>query len=457
METDKLLQLVLTSVVLLVIVLVAVNSASFYDREVIETITVVDIAFDYTDFPCLYSCYTNLQGDEASLLNNYFSGVRGSDVMINYFPCNYELVSIATILFELSRWNVVKSGGAFEAIQNTGIDVYESAKEKLYYCLKSGLCDNIVPVSFLCELDDYLYSYPFFPCHSYGTLNDFINPYRSVYANRNGTDINNNFLCYGDGPYDLCAPGPDTGYGIDCRPSWVTLKGFYEEGYSYARCDDFAILYYSLFRAVGVPVNDLSVNISYCDLPCPCKKLFNLCSNDLSYNEVQCAYPANLSVDMGVGESTDIKVIEACSLTTIGSNVNWEQGLIQIHSEEEGVNYNWFINQSRFGVNNASYIRTLIFDNDPSNDINITYFGYYNGTDYLSFDNISPGDPCDNYLMTPSDIGNLSPVERKEFINELAVICDFYLSYGEKEIVSDKIKTPFTLTEFVNLPDKCFS
>ena len=451
MQTEKIMKIILVSVVVVIVVLFALYGVkAITGRGELQALTSVDLAFDYENFPCLYACYTSLQGTEKSLITSYYS-LRGSNVMVNYFACNYELMSVATMVYELAKWNVSDTSitsaqrliekmnaamnnpqCASPLTQQTGIDYYESAKSILFNCLKTGDCDNIIPSNALCMADDYLYGFTFFPCGKTLTLNKMINPVRSYYTNRSGTDIYNNFLCYG-GPYDLCAPGPDTGYGDDCRPSWITLKGFNEGGYSYGRCEDFAILYYSLFRSIGVPVNELSINISYCDLPCPCKKLVNNLTM-LDYEELYCSFPANVSV-AGRG------VIEACSLVYNSDRVRWDQGIFRLSAEDNEFNYIWIINQSKYGVNNATFVRKLIFDDDPSNDFNFTYFGFDNGTPQWFAYNSSPSDPCNQYDEDWGyDADNLTL---------LAAQCDLYVSQSIKENIIDKSRTAYSLSDFV--------
>lgn len=440
MQKTKLLELAITIVIILVIALLAVNIKSFLPS--LNKLTNTSLVFTFDDFPCLYACYTNLAGTEVNLLSNNFDEVRGFNIMIDYFPCNYELMKIATMAYELSRWIVTRSDGELTASQATLVDTYDEVKKNLYYCF-TGTCDDVATANYFCKLDTYLTSFDFFPCDKYYTLNDFINPMRSLYANRNGTDINNNFICAKGGPYDLCAKGPEGGYGNDCRPAWVTLKGFEGGSYSYGRCEDFAILYYSLFRAVGVPVTELRLNISYCDLPCPCKKLISSCSS-LKYAEINCAVPANISI-FGVGNSSvgGWGVVQGCDPGLLFNyrRINWDQGLFQITSQKKPlsgpVNYQWFVNQSKYGVNNASFTRNLVFDNNPGNDFNMTEFSFNDSTgSYPSFTNTAAGDPCAFYPITDPKV--------------LAQQCDLYVIYSEQEDVNSKTKTPISLYDFVN-------
>ncbi len=172
---------------------------------------------------------------------------------------------------------------------------FENATMMLYNCVSGGYCDDhpLLDFKHLCKKDTYLRDYPFVDCFDRRTFAQKLNVSNFYYSFRKGRDIYNGFYCRGN--YDACNV-VDNYSSDDCRPAWETyLKGS-------GRCEDFAIFYYTLFRTMGLPDGEgVSLNLSYCNIPCPCKLLAERCSN-VNYTQVSCIAPQYVTVNMDIDE-----------------------------------------------------------------------------------------------------------------------------------------------------------
>lgn len=288
MIETKLLQLVIAVLVLVALAVVFIANTSPLQGE-LTRIVGDPITIVYENIPCMINCLTKLQGDELAILSSTpFTKIDASDSMINWFPCNNEIMTIAYLIYEMARWDEDPSNPN-NLIRNTGFSK-DTMKQLLYDCLfnpsANPKCYNN-KMSFLtfCEKDSYLRSYGFLPCASTNTLSDYISRSNMVYQTRSGEDITNRFICdYHIGsaynpPYSLCSSQTEEKYDRqNCLPSWQILLDqrtdiLGESGKAYARCEDYTLLFYSLFRAIDVPANEMSLSMNACELPCPCKAL----------------------------------------------------------------------------------------------------------------------------------------------------------------------------------------
>ncbi|MDD5418098.1 MAG: hypothetical protein PHW96_04415 [Candidatus Nanoarchaeia archaeon] len=81
-------------------------------------------------------------------------------------------------------------------------------------------------------------------------------------------------------PYDLCSDEPQKYNTTICRPAWTTM--IEQKG----TCEDFSLMQYSLMRSINIPESSLTMETGYCDMPCECKNLFDLC--DIDYELTGC-------------------------------------------------------------------------------------------------------------------------------------------------------------------------
>lgn len=175
---------------------------------------------------------------------------------------------------------------------------FENATMNLFNCLNNGYCSNnqVESYWYYTKVDKYLEGYPYIFNLDKTTLKNRIALENRTYQRRKGTDLIN-FYC-DKGPYNGCEYEP-TKYDYDtCQPAWATLKT------GKGRCEDFALLDYALFKTLGIPetrtsdnLNDLSVSLkmSYCTMPCACKKLFEQCN--IAYNQTECAGPQYVTIE----------------------------------------------------------------------------------------------------------------------------------------------------------------
>ncbi|HLE06513.1 MAG TPA: transglutaminase-like domain-containing protein, partial [Candidatus Nanoarchaeia archaeon] len=214
-------------------------------------------------------------------------GIRGYQISLNIFD---------------QTWNNGNSSiGEYEHNFQGEVTIpyyFENATMNLFNCLKGDYCSDNSVESFwyYTKVDNYLVSYPYITNLDKTTLKKRIALENRTYEYRDGKDLTN-FYC-DKGPYNGCEYEPAK-YAYDtCHPAWATLKT------GKGRCEDFALLDYSLFKALGIPEtrtddnpNELSVSLkmSYCTLPCACKKLFNQCN--IAYNQTACAGPQYVTVE----------------------------------------------------------------------------------------------------------------------------------------------------------------
>jgi hypothetical protein len=247
---------------------------------------------------------------------------------------------------------------------------------------------------FFCDEDDYLTSYGFIPCADRNTFFDHLNKGYLLFSHRTGRDIDNDFICDSDigdaynPPYALCTPEEDVRYDEqDCKPSWVILQeqetqelGVRE--LAKGRCEDFALLYYSLFRSIGLKPEDMELKLGYCDLPCPCKELVRKlepCGFD--YEKEMCFVPANLSFP-----TLGYKDIDGCD--GVQGLPDDYRGRFKITVSGDGQGYFWVINQNFTGDNNSPVFRNLVLDSNYTND---DWWTNLNGVPYESIDMINGG------------------------------------------------------------------
>ena len=132
---------------------------------------------------------------------------------------------------------------------------------------------------------------------------------------------------------------------------------------SYGRCEDFALLYYALFRAVDVPASSMSFNLGVCDVPCSCSKAASVMQ--ASINELSCYTPVNLTVAGNL--------LDGCS--GILNKPDEYKGEFIITAKRDGYVYLWRVSQKFSGDNSYPSYRTLTLDGDYSNDVRHAIYG----------------------------------------------------------------------------------
>ncbi len=418
-EANQLLKLILVVVVIVIVALVVVTFLP--QNQLVAAISRAELPLlTSEDLPCMLSCYTSLGGDEEIIYSDSsFLKVQDTSDVITFFPCNEHLILAATLALENARWknpifpwpmetrcyrdalltelgfgqrwgipwgfsdNIQDDdeGHCFldeqtDELSEIGLSQQERAVTVMYDCLTGDFnCASSFSkwhwgMSDFCLADDHLKGFHNIPCWSSINLNDLVNPENFRYDYRSGEDINNYFRC-SDRAYSLCYESKQ--YDDDCLPSWGLLDRIDPDngGQIYTpvngRCEDFTILQYSLFRAIGVPVNDLSLNIQYCDLPCPCKKLFNEC--EFSVEISNCFSQSTLNVP---GKDS----INGC---TSGKTQNYPpefSGSFKVEAYE-GLNHYLFYVEQRQDVsedNFCHYDYSLTLDGDYSNDYRTALF-----------------------------------------------------------------------------------
>ncbi len=365
----------ITIIVLVILSLVFVvffNPSSIAQREV-PNIIGKPITVVYDDIPCMINCLTNLQGSEVSYLTAQpFLSVGKSPVLIEWFPCNQDILTIAYLINEMARWDYVS--GEYVRTVNSG---YSVMKQLLYDCITNPddnpkCYSRHMTFSNFCSLDSFLYNYNFLPCSSDNSFIDYFNKAYLSFASRTGRDIDNDFICdksigraYSPNGYFLCSSESDVKYDEgDCWPSWMILKGQEQlpdgsRDLSYGRCEDFALLYYSLFRAIDVPASDMSFNLGSCKLPCPCQELVN--DYGLASTLKSCYVPAALNIN-------GFNSINACD--DVNDLPDAYGGSFVITASDDDYDYYWVINQDFSSSSNyyAPAFRSLTLDDDFSDD-----------------------------------------------------------------------------------------
>ncbi len=164
---------------------------------------------------------------------------------------------------------------------------FENATYMLFKCLAYGICDDDLSYYYFCKKDKYLLSYPYVNCFDKTTLKQKLTGFS--FYNREGKDLET-FSCRGNTTYDLCLSNY---YNENCWPPWAVLRE------KRGRCEDFAILAYTLFRAMGITEDEnsqiyISLKMGQCTLPCACKLLFDKCG--FNYSLDVCSSPQYVSV-----------------------------------------------------------------------------------------------------------------------------------------------------------------
>jgi len=175
---------------------------------------------------------------------------------------------------------------------------FENATQFLYDCVSGGLCDNHPLHTFknFCTVDPFLQKYDYINCLEDRTMTDKLNVADFSFEWRSGKDIRNGFYC-DPGMYDACS------FELlnfnNCMPAWITLlRGQDGNDLTGARCEDYALLYYTLFKTLGVEEYKnqdedpwVKVDFSHCDLPCACKQLVEACGgNYIECDDQVCEY-----------------------------------------------------------------------------------------------------------------------------------------------------------------------
>ncbi len=295
MNLSRIGRLVIVSVVLVIVALFLISSLN---QVPIEKVTEEgpNIIFIKHNLPCIIGCLSRLEPGDIGYLSSMKS-IDYSQTLIEWFPCNNDLQVIAMLVNEMARWSNVDG----ELVRSSDYS-FNKVKDILYDCLShptNNKCvDNKLSFYYFCKNDSYLYDFGFIPCHSLNSFYDFISKDFFSYKYREGEDISNDFVCT-NGYYSLCSSDPASSFNDSlCRPSWITLTAQEQKEsgrkVSEGRCEDFSLLYYSLFRAIGVSPNDLVLTNEYCGLPCPCKQA--LSDYDFNYEVVDCTAQSNLTV-----------------------------------------------------------------------------------------------------------------------------------------------------------------
>ncbi len=319
---EKLFKLLGAMIAMMIVALIILTYALPMPVETARVIEEADVpGLAPKDVPCLLTCYTTLEGDEKVIFKDAsFLKVENMSDLITYFPCNEHITFAAALAIENGRWkNPLYPWGncpkdtllgfgkriglqwGYKDVKDTDGDGFcelipsddeaekqESQQDRafraMYDCITGDVkCELIwgrYSMSDFCEVDDYLKGFPTIPCWSTMKLGDLVDPHNFAYKYRSGKDIANNFRCTRT-TYSLCTKSMQ--YSDDCQPAWALLDkldpsfGGDTEPPATGRCEDFTILHYALFRAVGTSPSELPMKVQYCDLPCPCKRLFERC------------------------------------------------------------------------------------------------------------------------------------------------------------------------------------
>jgi hypothetical protein len=399
---EKMLSYVVIAVVLIVVVLLAITLFQPYlgSDSQLQNVLVDPISVVYENIPCMINCYTDLMGDEVALLSQRpFNDVDDAPFLMNWFPCNNKVMTIAVLINEMVKWDWDYSEGELEP-GDLADDFYDNAVELLYTCItapydepKEKCTREEMSFYYFCQEDSYLTSYGFIPCGDRRSFIDYLNTRFLLFAHRTGRDIDNDFICdssIGDAynpPYALCTPEDNSKYDEnDCKPVWQILDEQEEESLSErklakGRCEDFALLYYSLFRSIGVEPDDMHLNLGYCDLPCPCKELLSKIKHcGFEYEKEYCFVPASLSFS---GDLDEYENIDSCEGVQGLPKEEGYRGRFNMRIIDEGIAYFWVIQQNFTGSNSSPIYRRLSLDGDYDNDI---WWTDINGLRYESRD-----------------------------------------------------------------------
>lgn len=404
MALGSLVKAILAMVVLAVLatVFATVINPVIFSQQVIPELVTVPLSIVYDNIPCMINCLTSLEGDELTILSqNAFNDIDDSPVLLEWFPCNNDIMTIGMMINELVRFE--KSGSDLVRDVNYEGSFYDEAVNQLITCIESPLddekCyDSLFSFNNFCREDDYLVNFNFLPCSSSLSFVERLSPSYLRYSDRRGLDIDNDFRCdssigddYYNPPYSLCSVDPESKFNENCRPAWALMaeQEVDEQGLretADGRCEDFIMLYYSLFRSIDVSPDDLSMNLGVCDLPCPCKELMNRldCSHVVSQDE--CFVPATLTVsDFLCDSDFDGSFDDVCSETISGCSpdVNGlpdpdelDGGRFALTINDGDNTYQWIITQNFTQGDTWPVYRTLTLDADYDDDVFVGPNGY---------------------------------------------------------------------------------
>ncbi len=301
---------------------------------------------------------------------------------------------------------------------------FENATKMLYDCASGGYCDDHAKLDYrhFCFKDDYLKDYPFVDCLDSTSLAQKFNGSNFIFEFREGSDLYNDFSC--DGNFNAC--NVELYSDDDCRPAWKTYiehKG---------RCEDLALMYYTVFRTLGLPhgTDDsgelgVSLNISYCDLPCPCRKLIESANcHGLGYTQTNCVTHQYVTVAMDLGdESVDCGV----DLLPDKPGCTFDACPVNIKGVFDYLNASTYV----FSVNNENFHLVQNFTAGGS-DYYPVYLDYNFNTGLKTFNTphgVVLDDYCNGYDVSNinvliSECSNfVKPSERNDFINSLNSAC----------------------------------
>ncbi|MFA5406487.1 MAG: hypothetical protein WC307_03980 [Candidatus Nanoarchaeia archaeon] len=372
------------AIVIVVSALVLMYFVNPYEvtQEILPDIIGDPVTIVYSNIPCMINCLTSLEGEELTLLSkSAFLDIDDSPLLINWFPCNNKIMTLGLMINEMVKWDL---GDGINLVRNRinsdELNFYEQSKNLLYECINTPntnmkCYDYTMSFKYFCRQDDYLSNYNFLPCSSPNTFVNFLSRSQFSFTNREGLDIDNDFVCdksvgdaYQSG-YSLCTPDLEATYDEDnCWPAWQVLSGQQQmvdesRSYSYGRCEDFALLYYSLFRAIDVPPSDLALELGTCNLPCPCENLLDIST----LSTASCYVPASLKVMTKDSPESDYawSTINGCDETTKNKPDDYGAQFVLTRDIGDSV-YTLFISQD---FETTPAYRTLILDDDYTNDV----------------------------------------------------------------------------------------
>lgn len=425
--------------VLLVVLLLESFNPVILAQDVTNQLAIDPVTIIYEKIPCMVNCYTGLEGQEITLLSrNAFNEMDSTMVLPTWFPCNEKIMTLALMINEMVAWerNLTNYNDIVRRKDFTDTNFFNESKVLLHYCLTDPLAQDPIyddyrykgkcfdpAFSFtnFCDWDDYLTSYNFVPCTSDNNFNEFLFRGNLMYSYREGLDIDNDFVCDEligsdhNPPYSLCSATITEVDDSNCKPVWDTLSeqevgllgDFEDRGIAHGRCEDFAILYYSLFRSIGVSPDDLNLDLGICSLPCPCKELIRRarasgCANITSSSE-ECYVPATLTV-------TNLPPIHGCSEgMVLPERIELDGGRFVI-SLRDKINpekyYRWIIDQNfTMGDMTAPSNRNLTLNGNYTDDVYVMssydgsllapFLSYYSSSENL-ITNVLPTTPINS-------------------------------------------------------------
>ncbi len=350
-------KLVRIVIVFSVVIIMSIFAISFLPKstEPVKEIVGSPVKEIYENIPCLINCLTTLKDDELAYISSFsFNTVDNSPILLEWFPCNQRIMTISYLVNEMVKWDNVDN-----ALVRSDANRFEKAKEILFNCIKypyfSKCIDPMMSFYYFCQKDDYLFDLNFIPCYSKNTFSDFLSRDYFIFENRNGTDIDNFFTCKNSSTrYSLCLPKSYEGCHAVWDTLWPQVKLGKTRNYTKGRCEDFALLYYSLFRSIDVSPKNLTLTIGKCALPCVWRDKVD------KYYTTECVVPANLTVK-GLG------TIEGCK----GVKYLPEEyyGLFEVYKETEKYTFIAFVKQD---FSQYPLFRNITFDGNYSNDV---FFG----------------------------------------------------------------------------------